>query len=292
MTSPTALLWNTHIWGRELEQEFEKFLKMDYPGSPEVWLVLDSKIPDIQTIVRKYERCYTVDERKIFQHLPYPCLEHSGLLYHPHFILLDFYLSHPEYEWYWFVEYDVRYNGEWGSLLRSFESFDHDLITSHIRHFSEEPWWPWWDTLYHPSKKIEKNQYLRSFNPIYRMSNRSLKFIHEAQKEGWQGLYEVSFPTLLHIGGYRIMDFGGDGDFTPPGLTNKTYTSHGLKNGLLNPFCTMRWRPSSNHAGLRRNKLYHAIKPLPMVESVKERWEYLETWTRNFLHYNVFMRAR
>jgi hypothetical protein len=291
MTLRSVLLWNTHMWCRELEDEFEKFLNLDYPGSPEVWLVLDSGIPQAGDLAKKYEHSIIVEEKDLFRRLSYPRLEGLGILHHSHFLLLDFYLSHQKYDYYWFIEFDVRYTGEWESFLRSFESFDQDLIASHIRHFSEEPLWPWWYSLYHPTRSIDETKFLRSFNVIFRISNRALEFIHREQMDGWQGFNEVSLPTLLYHGGYRIMDFGGDGDFTLPGLTNRTYTSHGLKNGLLSPFCTMRWRPSSDRAGLRHNKLYHSIKPRTMVEPVKERLKYLYTWTRNFFHYNILRRT-
>jgi hypothetical protein len=287
MTSRTVLLWNTHVWYRELEAEFEKFLNLEYPGSPEVWLILDSGIPLVNEIAKKYQHCIIIDEKDLFKRLSYPLIEGRGILHHSHFPLLDFYLSHQQYDHYWFIEFDVRYTGEWEFFLRSFESFDHDLITSHIRHFGEEPSWPWWDTLYHPAKMIDRNQYLRSFNVIFRISNHALGFIHHEQRDGWRGFNEVSLPTLLHTGGYRIMDFGGDGDFTLPNLRNRVYTSHGLKNGLLSPFCTMRWRPSSNHAGLHRDKLYHSIKPRPMVEPVQDRLSYIYTWIKDFIYFNI-----
>ena len=132
---------------------------------------------------------------------------------------------------------------------------------------------------------------MRCFMVVYRISNRALFLIHNAQQDGWRGHPEVLIPTLLYNRGYSLLDFGGDGDFTPPGLRNKTYTSHGLKNGLLNPFCTMCWRPSRDKAGLRRNKLYHPIKPKWMMESIKEKLKYLYTWTREFIRYNILMQT-
>jgi hypothetical protein len=291
MTSRSVLLWNTHVWCRELEEEFEKFLNLDYPGSPEVWLVLDARIPQVDELAKKYKLLYIIDEKELFQRLPYPRFEDFGILHHSHFPVLDFFLSHKDYDYYWFIEFDVRYTGEWGSFLRSFGSYDHDLITSHIRTFGEEPYWQWWDTLHHPTKAIDRKKYLRSLNVIFRISNEALDYIHQEQQDGWQGFNEVSLPTLLHLGGYRIMDFGGDGTFTPPGLQNKTYTSHGLKNGLLNPFCTMCWRPSGDKTGRCRDKLYHSIKPRPMIEPQGERLRYLYTWIRNFVRYHLLKRT-
>jgi hypothetical protein len=281
----------THVWNPELEEEFEKFLDMKYPNLPDVWLVPDSRISGVCDLVKQYEHCFVVDETDLFMRLPYPRFEGLGISYHTHFPILDFYLSHKDYDYYWAIEFDVRYTGDWGSFLRSFRSFDYDFIASHIRRFSEEPHWYWWDTLHHPSKTIDRNQFVRSFNVIFRISNRALEYIHRAQLDGWRGHNEVSLPTLLLHGGYKIMDFGGDGEFTLPGLTNTAYTSHGLRNGLLNPFCTMRWRPSRGRAGFRRNKIYHPVKPRPMMEPLNDKLKYVETWTRDFIRYNVLRQA-
>lgn len=291
MTSQSVLLWNTHVWCRELEEEFEKFLSLDYPGSPEVWLVIDAKIPEAKDLAAKYEHCLIIDPEDLFRRLPYQPFDGLGILHHSHFPLLDFYLSHRKYDYYWFIEFDVRYNGEWGSFLRAWEPYDHDFIASHIRHLRDEPSWYWWDSLTHPTKIICRERYLRSFNVIFRISDRALGHINQELRDGWQGFNEVSFPTLLYNGGYRIMDFGGDGDFTPSGLQNKTYTSRGLRDGLLSPFCTMRWRPSRDKTGRQKDKLYHSVKPRQMVEPVTRRMEYLYIWLMSFVRFNLLKRT-
>jgi hypothetical protein len=147
----------------ELEKEFEKFLLLDYPGSPEVWLVLDSRIPGAEDLARKYKRCIIVDPNDLFRELPYPLIDGFGILHHSHFPVLWFYLLHREFDYYWFIEFDVRYTGNWATFLRSFEPYTDDFIASHIRHISQEPYWFWWDTLRHPAKTIERAKYLRSF---------------------------------------------------------------------------------------------------------------------------------
>jgi hypothetical protein len=58
MTGRTALLWMTHMWNPELEAEFERILTVSYPGSPEVWLILDSSTPGADGLARRYERCH------------------------------------------------------------------------------------------------------------------------------------------------------------------------------------------------------------------------------------------
>ncbi len=73
-----------------------------------------------------------------------------------HFPLLKFYLSHPHYDYYWCIEDDVAFSGDWRAFFEAFSTLDTDFISSHIRRYKEEPEWPWW-----PIKENEK------FNQIW-----------------------------------------------------------------------------------------------------------------------------
>jgi hypothetical protein len=266
MGSRSALLWLTHVWGQELQAEYAKFCRMKAGDAPDVWLLLDSSTPGAAGLAERHQRCHRFDEENLFR-LPYPRLAGHGLVNHPHFPVLDFFLSHRDYDTYWVIEYDVRYTGEWESLLRAFQDFDHDLVTCHVRRFAEEPRWPWWDSFHHPTKVIPQDRYVRSFNVIYRISNRALEFIHQAQVEGWRGYPEVSWPTLLLDGGLTLLDFGGSGSFSRPPHRNRFYTSRGTSSGFLSVFGTMRYRPSRAKPGGRPNMLYHPVKPEGMLET-------------------------
>lgn len=288
----SALLWMTHVWNNELEAEFERILKTDDPGSLDVWLILDARTPGAPDLARRYRRCLVINEEELFGRLPYSGIARKGLHYNVHFPLLDFYLIHPAYEYYWMIEFDVRYTGAWGPFLGSFAGCNHDLITSHIRRFHEEPRWWWWDSLCHPEKNIDRQRYIRSFNVVYRISNRALALIHGAHRDGWQGHPEVVLPTLLSENGCTLLDFGGDGEFIRPGKKNTCYTSNSTRDGIPSPFCTMRWRPSATKAGIRRNRLYHPVKPAAMVEPAGERIRFFLHWTRNWLAENLRRRTR
>jgi hypothetical protein len=287
MTTRTALLWMTHVWDPEIEAEFEKIRKIHYPGSPDVWLILDSSTPRAAEIARWYERCHVFREHEMFQRLSYPRINKETLYNHVHFPVLDFFLFHPEYDFYWVVEFDVRYTGDWGIFLRSFESYNHDLITSHIRHFSQEPAWHWWDLFTHPTKTIRQDRCLRCFNVIFRISNRALLLIHHEQQDGWQGHPEVLIPTLLDNRGYTLLDFGGDGEFSPREYKNRFYTSGSTRDGVTNPFCTLRWKPSRARAGFRKNKLYHPVKPVPMMEPLHWRLRFFARWLFKYFYENI-----
>jgi hypothetical protein len=206
-----------------------------------------------------------------------------GLINHPHFPVLDFFLAHRDYDRYWVVEYDVRYTGDWKALFDSLEPLDHDFVTSHIRRYAQEPGWTWWNTLEHPSRTIAHHERLRSFNVVYRLSNRALEFIHDAQLDGWRGYFEVSLPTLLFHSGFKVLDLGGDGDFAPAERKNAVYTSRGFRSGRLSPFATMRYRPARAAPGPLPDKIYHPVKPAYMIEPLSMRTRLFARWMWDFL---------
>jgi len=75
------------------------------------------------------------------------------------------------------------------------------------------------------------------------------------------GHLEVLIPTLLHNNGFELEDFGGSGKFCQKENINRNYIgSDNNTNGELN-HGTMRYRPHQIYLGLRKNMLYHPIKP-------------------------------
>jgi len=265
-----AVLWITHVWSPDIEKAFEDLRAIEGTGTTDVWLLLDARTPGAASLSARYPRVQVFSEQALFE-LPYPRIPGRGLMHHPHFPVLGFFLAHGEYDRYWAIEYDVRYTGPWRSLFDRFEGLDHDLITSHIRRFSDEPRWFWWDSLHHPAETIPRERRLRSFNVIYRLTRRALAFMHETQVRGWRGYSEVTLPTLLALNGFSLLDFGGDGPYTAPGLANRIYTSHNSRSGTLTSFGTVRYRPARTRPGSMPDRLYHPVKPPPMVEGPAAR---------------------
>jgi hypothetical protein len=181
-----------------------------------------------------------------------------------HLPLLDFFNAFPHFANYWVVEYDVRYTGDWNRLLRRFGKHSEDFVTCHIRSRNEEPLWCWWASFGHPDYVLGEGDYWRSFNVIYRISTRALRFLDHELRTGWHGHHEVLLVSLLRRAGFRLLDFGGDGAFTPRGLRNRVYRSVHTQDGSLNSSKgTIRYRPIRTESEPRRlrNKLYHPVKP-------------------------------
>jgi|RhiMetdeSRZDD1v2_1073273.scaffolds.fasta_scaffold07776_10 hypothetical protein len=178
-----------------------------------------------------------------------------------HFPVLKFFREYPVYEFYWLIEDDVWFNGNWNHFFSFFQSYDHHFMSSHIRFHRQEPEWVWWRSLSHPFSSIPVEERLRSFNPIYRISRPALEFLHNSLSDYWIGHHEVLMPTLLYHNGFSIGDFGGDGEFVLEGNNNRFYTSGNLTDmeGRLSDG-TMRYRPSWDKKGMEKNMLYHPVK--------------------------------
>ena len=190
------------------------------------------------------------------------------------FPVLQFFRDNPDFDYYWLIEYDVRFSGDWRFFFDSFKDTNQDFLTCHIRDHTDEPDWPlWW--LHHPRKSIPLSERLRCFNPIYRLSNASLSFLHQSLSDGWCGHFEVLYPTLLHHNGFTITDIGGKGRFISPGMEENFYSESESNNGGALDCGTMRYRPSFWRVGQEKNKLYHPVKSLPFV--VRER---ISSWKR------------
>lgn len=146
-----------------------------------------------------------------------------------HFPLLKFYKENQGYDYYWLVEDDVRFSGEWKDFFGSFASCTSDFLSSVIETKAENPTWCWWTCLKTGNEVIAEEKLLKSFNPIFRLSSQALVCIDAHLRIGWMGHYEVLLPTLLYNKGFLLEDFGGEGTFVRPENNAKFYDDTSMR---------------------------------------------------------------
>lgn len=197
----------------------------------------------------------------ILKNMGYTAIGKELLPGNNHFPLLKFYQENPYYDFYWLIEDDVHYNGNWSDFFYFFLKFSStDFISSHIHDFHETPNWFWWNTLAHSSKEILLKNKVRSFNPIYRLSNRALAYLHNQLIDGWKGHHEVLIPTLLKQGGFKIQDFGGTGQYVAADCINRFYRMIEINQLEKLVSSSMRFKPNVNHSEITERLLYHPVK--------------------------------
>jgi hypothetical protein len=254
----TAILFLSHLANDKILEEYRKISEATR-NTAKSYFLLHVKKQGAFFTEKNEDNIYrfTDDISKALQHFHTAksfAFQHfritkSFFPYSVHFPLLHFFIQNSNYDYYWLVEYDVRFSGDWKFFFESFQQVEADFLTCRIRSYFDEPKWYWWRCIGHPEKFISLEKRLSSFNPIYRISKSALIHLHQSHRDGWYGHYEVLIPTLLYNSGFKLAGIGGNGKFVQSSERNKFYTGK-----------TFRWRPVMKKIGTEINKLYHPIK--------------------------------
>lgn len=132
--------------------------------------------------------------------------------FYAHFRMLNFYISNPQYEYYWFFDDDVICD-DWDAFLKNVK-YDSDFLSyfcfksesvldqalvPHINNdtYSKQGWFDRFpgdkDTL---PNNIDK--YFGSFFPVTRYTNNALKVLLQLHNNGYFGYSEGFVPTTLN----------------------------------------------------------------------------------------------
>lgn len=205
----------------------------------------------------------------------FPHLAHAGVVpgnqYATYIELLPVF---PDIKYFWFVEYDARFSGNWRTLVDACSQSDADMLGCHIRTKEEIPDWEWWSSIrsmHEPQKQLAG---IRAYTWVVRLSRRALELVAQRSiNEGWVGHQEGLLPSLLSDAGMRIEEIGGRGPFTPQERRGLYYSSeYGIswpsRNGDFG-LGSNRYGPALLLWGLRKNRLYHPVKTNRRLETIR-----------------------
>jgi hypothetical protein len=182
------------------------------------------------------------------------------------FAILEYFRAHPDHPFYWRVEYDVRFTGEWRHFFDACSASEADLLGTTLLRRRDSPPWYWWSSLHRPDGPLDDSRTLRGFFPVGRLSSRACALLDEKYTAGWYGHAECVMPTVLAHCGLTVEDVGGRGEFVPAGHEDRFYlntpTDECLQPG------TFVFRPALARPGTRPDTLWHPVKD----EADHERW--------------------
>lgn len=206
-----AILLLVHNFDYSTQQNVDAFLKL-IDDNTDFFLLFHKKdeLPRIDSSYDKYVFDFSSD---IIYEMGYRPFGDGIVVGNGHFPVLRFYLSHNHYDYYWIIEGDVFFNGLWKYFFKSFSLDMSDMLSSYVTYYHEDREWPWWDSLRVKGETIGKSDYVRSLNPIYRLSNRALDVIHKCLLLGWEGHYEVLLASILHHYGLAVKDINENETF-------------------------------------------------------------------------------
>lgn len=254
-----ALIIVTHIVSRAF---FNKCLCIQkaYRKYGTVFILLDNSVK----LPIEYQTCFNIVrfDWESLMSMGYKPIRNSMIPGSNHFITMWFQLNNPGYRFYWSMEYDVVYTGKWSEFFKQAYTLGGDFQACHIRNFHENPNWFWWDAMHIPDsldvRLTDKENRVRSFNPIYRISDEALYCLHKYFKSGLSGHHELVIPSILKINGFELVDFGGTGSYVRRGYEEKFYISQN-RNGTLGSMSHLPFKNESLAITIP-NKLVHPIK--------------------------------
>lgn len=251
----TAILFVTHIYNEDIKRQI---VKLDEETKDFATLYVGFQADKVGITLPDGIRPFpfTVKELNRLGYRSWGCTLMDGNF---HFVMLDFYLKHAGYDYYWLIEYDVRFNGDWKNYFGFFADKDDDFISAHIRDFSGDTRWTRWKEIELVNIKLNHKILLHSFNPICRFSDRALSLLNERCLLGDRGHNEVLMPTLFRYFNLKISDFGGNGRFIYTGCSGLFYTDD--PNDVCGDKCTHRFRPAHTEGEMALSgMIYHPVK--------------------------------
>jgi hypothetical protein len=139
--------------------------------------------------------------------------------FYAHFRMLNYYLSNPHHEYYWFFDDDVSIS-DWDAFFSGVERDDSDFISYFIfknKNVLSQPTVPMIDENTYSNDQWfyrfpgdgdvlpnDTTELFGSFFPIVRFSKRALEKLSEVHREGVYAYSEGFVPTMLNKHGMKL----------------------------------------------------------------------------------------
>jgi len=197
----TVILFCCHFLSPEIEREFSR-LKKCCGKDFDVVLSYDCS-GDPDRMSRDFSsHLFTADQIK---KMGYGFPDNEGIWHHVEYAIIDYYLRNHQYDFYWRIDYDVRFGGDWGDFFRHFLDNKTDLLGTYVKTYQDDPDWHWWNAI---NFKLDQDCLRGVFFPVVRFSRRSLAFLDKKYRSGMLGYCEIIVPTLLDMERMNIEDIG------------------------------------------------------------------------------------
>jgi hypothetical protein len=252
----------SHILNAPVCAVFDR-LRREAPGTYDVRMILSSDDPlaPLAGLAESDVERISLDQ---ILALPYPqkCqLKDWEMAGNLDLVFLEFYRRYPDYDRYWFVEYDVFWQGNWSVFFDYFHSSTTDLLAASIHPVDDVPHkaeFPYPRQIVPEGMTWNRADVIKAFLPICRISRQALVALDRAYRAGLGGHYEINVPSVAAQNGLALEDFGGNGRFVKPDNINRFYFArpssftHSPGNFVFRP--PQRVLP-------RQNTLWHPVKP-------------------------------
>lgn len=258
-----CIVFTSHAVGEPLLRAFERLVD-EAPADHDVMFLLNADAPSPEAERRLGDRLVRVAHEDLFR-LGYPekCRRDGWkILGNVDLLFLELRRRHPGYDRYWFVEYDVHWEGRWGVLFEHFRASPADVLATTLNPVGEVP--RKLEVLTSPPLVIPaalgwaREDLIKGFLPICRLSGAALDALDAAYRAGLGGHFEFCLPTAVARAGLALEDIGGQGPYVRPENRDRFYFARGTT--YSHSPGTFVFRPAPRVLP-RPNTLWHPVKP-------------------------------
>ena len=176
---------------------------------------------------------------------------------------MAFYKEHPEYNFYWLIEWDVYCNGNWYDLFSYYDKNhkDVDLYTTHINYGNgqwQQSWSPQSNYIWPKTFEITNDNKCKCFNPIDRFSNNALNTLCDYYEKGDYGFYECMMPTIFINNGLTLKTFGKTTEYNKDNRFVDDFSDEHFE--FINDETVQYSHKYQYKSELEEGKIYHPIK--------------------------------
>jgi hypothetical protein len=168
------------------------------------------------------------------------------------------------FDFFWIVEADVDFSGNWNLFFELADASGFDLIGSYLDRFAPDDGWVHWRTLKTPSD-VHAESRMRGFFPLGGMSRRFLEvYVEEVARPGWSGHFEAIYGTLANHHGLRSVAIaparGQPGLVAPKPKLKVAFPLATIETFNAGPAVGTEYFHERPSGFAVRNHLYHPIK--------------------------------
>ena len=252
----------THVWTPFIQGVFDR-LKREAPEGYDIRFLLSAPTRDCPAELD--DVLVHVSRDDLFR-LPYPvkCEPKNWVIDgNLDLVFLEFRRRLPEYDKYWFIEYDVHFEGHWQRLFNHFHDSSAGVLATTLAYCKTLP--GKLELLWYPLLALPdgigwtSDDLIKGFLPICRISGEVLELLDRGYRAGLGGHYELIVPTVAEQAGLGVEDIGGDGPYVREGNRNRFYFSNGAT--YTHSPGNFVFRPNITRVLPRQNTLWHPVKP-------------------------------
>jgi hypothetical protein len=212
----TAILFKCHYMDETVMHNLAK-LKAEAPHGYKVFILWDSTNKPIRSDAFNFDYqtylncdyriadCTFLNTFKGVQGFPTE-FEQQVIWHNPEYPVMLFYLQNREFDYYYSIEYDVSFNGDWSDFFKACEDSTADFLACNLRDkaTNDIAIENYWDLI---NFECEEEQKFAAFGAIQRYSNEMLRIYDKFLRNGLFGYYEITMPTIAKIANLEVKDF-------------------------------------------------------------------------------------